>query len=33
MKRFPDAAPMGINVDAPVNRARRIIARLTAPSL
>jgi vanillate O-demethylase monooxygenase subunit len=33
MKRFPDAAPMGINVDAPVNRARRIIARLTAPPL
>ena len=30
MKRFPDASLMGIHVDAPLNRARRIITRLTA---
>jgi vanillate O-demethylase monooxygenase subunit len=30
MKRFPDAALVGIQVDAPLNKARRIIARLTA---
>jgi vanillate O-demethylase monooxygenase subunit len=30
MERFPDATPIGINVDAPLNRARRIIARLAA---
>jgi hypothetical protein len=29
MKRFPDAAMVGIQVDAPLNRARRIISRLT----
>jgi phenylpropionate dioxygenase-like ring-hydroxylating dioxygenase large terminal subunit len=29
--RFPDARPMGIHVDAPLNKARRIVARLTAP--
>jgi vanillate O-demethylase monooxygenase subunit len=33
MKRFPDAAPIGIHVDAPLNRARRIIERLTAAAM
>jgi phenylpropionate dioxygenase-like ring-hydroxylating dioxygenase large terminal subunit len=27
--RFPNAAPMGIHLDAPLNRARRIVARLS----
>jgi vanillate O-demethylase monooxygenase subunit len=33
MRRFPDAAPMGILADAPLNRARRIISRLSAPAV
>ncbi len=31
-KQFPDASPIGIQADKPVNRARRIIARLTVAS-
>lgn len=31
MARFPGAAPIGVHVDTALNRARRIITRLTAP--
>jgi len=31
IERFPVTAPMGIHVDTPLNRARRIITRLSAP--
>jgi hypothetical protein len=30
MQRFPQVAPIGIRVDSALNRARRIVARLTA---
>jgi hypothetical protein len=32
-ERFPNIPPMGIQVDSPLNRARRIIARLSAPAI
>jgi phenylpropionate dioxygenase-like ring-hydroxylating dioxygenase large terminal subunit len=32
MARFPGVSPIGIHVDTALNRARRIIARLTAPA-
>jgi vanillate O-demethylase monooxygenase subunit len=31
-ERFPNVAPMGIHVDSPLNRARHIVARLSAPA-
>jgi vanillate O-demethylase oxygenase-like protein len=33
MKRFPEATLVGIQVDAPLNKARRIITRLTAAAM
>ena len=33
MKRFPNANFMGVHVDGPLNRARRIISRLTSAAL
>jgi phenylpropionate dioxygenase-like ring-hydroxylating dioxygenase large terminal subunit len=31
-ERFPNVPPMGIHVDSPLNRARHIVARLSAPA-